>query len=281
MMADEVALLRLQQRDSEACGRVHSSWQEGTDRQCSNCTRVFPWFSIQHNVWSFEVSESARELKDREKNEPNGSVLATSLTPCRWSRRYVCLTGLLLGTNHGCITTNPNRNVHQCNGNIPVHLLTQPKSLRLRHQLGRVMFTVFLGFSGSSVSPFSEAWWKCESCIILWSSVEASGCSSQKTSGPTDKRVTASLWQCQTPYRPSNPGENSVTKWELFEHSIYSPDLAPNDFHLFGPLKKIVDKRFAGDEELETEVRKWQRQQSKRLICRGFRRTGKATGPVY
>jgi histone-lysine N-methyltransferase SETMAR len=26
-------------------------------------------------------------------------------------------------------------------------------------------------------------------------------------------------------------------QWEFLEHSPYSPDLAPSDFHLFGPLK--------------------------------------------
>jgi hypothetical protein len=35
-------------------------------------------------------------------------------------------------------------------------------------------------------------------------------------------------------------------------------------------------KRFAEEEEVETEVRKWLREQSKRLVCCGFRRTGKA-----
>jgi hypothetical protein len=38
-------------------------------------------------------------------------------------------------------------------------------------------------------------------------------------------------------------------------------------------------KRFA-DEEIETEVRKWLRQQSKDIFC-GFLRTGKAMGQVY
>jgi hypothetical protein len=73
--------------------RVVSSWQEDNDRQCSNCTRVFLWFSIQHNAWLFEVLESARMVgaqrtEGSRKNEPNGSVLATSLTVCRWRRRY-------------------------------------------------------------------------------------------------------------------------------------------------------------------------------------------------
>jgi hypothetical protein len=43
-------------------------------------------------------------------------------------------------------------------------------------------------------------------------------------------------------------------------------------FHLGG-------KRFADDEEVETEVLKWLRQQS-RLLCCGFQRTGKAMGQV-
>jgi hypothetical protein len=40
-----------------------------------------------------------------------------------------------------------------------------------------------------------------------------------------------------------------------------------------------VDKR--SKTFVETEVRKWLRQQSKRLLCCGFRRTGKAMGQVY
>jgi hypothetical protein len=34
-------------------------------------------------------------------------------------------------------------------------------------------------------------------------------------------------------------------------------------------------------EEVETEARKWLRQKSIRLLCCGFRRTGKAMGQVY
>jgi histone-lysine N-methyltransferase SETMAR len=58
-------------------------------------------------------------------------------------------------------------------------------------------------------------------------------------------------------------------QWELLEHPPYSPDLVPSDFHLFGPLKKLHGgKRFADDEEVETEVRKWVRQQSKASMLR-------------
>jgi histone-lysine N-methyltransferase SETMAR len=52
-------------------------------------------------------------------------------------------------------------------------------------------------------------------------------------------------------------------KWELLEHPHYSPDLAPSDFHLFGPLKEHLGAKSFTDDEAETEVRKWLRQQSK------------------
>jgi hypothetical protein len=47
--------------------------------------------------------------------------------------------------------------------------------------------------------------------------------------------------------------------------------LAPSDFHLFGPLKNhLGGKRFADEEEVETGVRKWLRQQSKYFYAAGF-----------
>jgi hypothetical protein len=47
--------------------------------------------------------------------------------------------------------------------------------------------------------------------------------------------------------------------------------LAPNDFHLFGLLKThLGGKRFTDDKEVETEVQKWLRQQSKDFSSAGF-----------
>jgi histone-lysine N-methyltransferase SETMAR len=50
-------------------------------------------------------------------------------------------------------------------------------------------------------------------------------------------------------------------QWELLEHPPYSPDLAPSDFHLSGPVKNNPDgKRFPDDVEVETEGRQWLRE---------------------
>jgi hypothetical protein len=56
--------------------------------------------------------------------------------------------------------------------------------------------------------------------------------------------------------------KNQELQWELLEHPPYIQHLAPSDFHLFGPLENHIGvKSFADGEEVETEVRKWLRQQ--------------------
>ena len=46
--------------------------------------------------------------------------------------------------------------------------------------------------------------------------------------------------------------------WTTISHPPYSPDLAPSNFHLFGPLKESLrGLHFSSDEEVETAVRKW------------------------
>jgi len=47
----------------------------------------------------------------------------------------------------------------------------------------------------------------------------------------------------------------------VLPHPPYSPDLAPSDYHLFGPMKKMLgEQKFASDTELQSTVRQWLRQ---------------------
>jgi histone-lysine N-methyltransferase SETMAR len=44
--------------------------------------------------------------------------------------------------------------------------------------------------------------------------------------------------------------------WEVFEHPEYSPDLAPNDFHLIPKLNEFLGgRRFKSDEEVKDAVK--------------------------
>jgi hypothetical protein len=48
----------------------------------------------------------------------------------------------------------------------------------------------------------------------------------------------------------------------VLPHPPYSPDLAPSDFHLFGPLKDALrGTRFEDDESVIRAVRTWLREQ--------------------
>jgi histone-lysine N-methyltransferase SETMAR len=60
-------------------------------------------------------------------------------------------------------------------------------------------------------------------------------------------------------------------RFRELEHSPNSPDLAPSDFHLFGPLKNLLGgKSFSDDKEVETEVGEWLGQKSKDFCAAGF-----------
>jgi len=51
---------------------------------------------------------------------------------------------------------------------------------------------------------------------------------------------------------------------ECLPHPPYSPDLAPSDFHVFGPLKEAMGgKSFRSDEEVQQAVHEWLYCQSK------------------
>ena len=46
--------------------------------------------------------------------------------------------------------------------------------------------------------------------------------------------------------------------WTTISHPLYLPDLAPSDFHSFGPLKESLrGQHFSSDEDVKTAVRKW------------------------
>lgn len=50
--------------------------------------------------------------------------------------------------------------------------------------------------------------------------------------------------------------------WQVLKHPPYSPDLAPSDYHLFGPLKRgLAGKHFDCDDEVKAAVRQWLRDQ--------------------
>ena len=61
--------------------------------------------------------------------------------------------------------------------------------------------------------------------------------------------------------------------FEVLDHPPYSPDLAPSDFHLFGPLKEAIRGcRFTSDEALKEAVHSWLASQPKTFFHEGIKK---------
>jgi histone-lysine N-methyltransferase SETMAR len=62
-------------------------------------------------------------------------------------------------------------------------------------------------------------------------------------------------------------------KWDVLPHSPYSPDLAPSDYHLFGPMKGVLrGKRFRNNDEVIAAVQSWIHKQQKTFLETGIKK---------
>ena len=75
--------------------------------------------------------------------------------------------------------------------------------------------------------------------------------------------------------RPHTAAQTAETlrklKFEVNVHPPYSPDLAPSDYHLFGPLKEALrGSRFTSDQEVKEAVHAWLAAQPKTFLSEGI-----------
>ena len=70
-----------------------------------------------------------------------------------------------------------------------------------------------------------------------------------------------------TPHRQ----HHSATELGSSRAPCLQPDLAPSDFHLFGPLKNALrGRRFAADDEVKEAVHDWLRSQPQTFFSNGI-----------
>ncbi|GFT18052.1 histone-lysine N-methyltransferase SETMAR [Trichonephila clavipes] len=61
--------------------------------------------------------------------------------------------------------------------------------------------------------------------------------------------------------------------WEQLGHPLYSPDLAPSDYHLFMHLKKsLAGQRHSDDDEAKTTVKQWLSNQAASFFDNGIQK---------
>jgi histone-lysine N-methyltransferase SETMAR len=59
--------------------------------------------------------------------------------------------------------------------------------------------------------------------------------------------------------------------FEVLPHPSYSPDLAPSDFHQFGPLKECLRGcKFNLDDDVQSAVHEWHRSQPQEFFSSGI-----------
>jgi hypothetical protein len=152
----------------------------------------------------------AERTERSRKNEPNVSVLATSLTNCR---RENMLHRIVTGDESWVHHYQPKSKHASMQWKHPSSPSTKTFNVISLPSAGMVMLTMFWDFLGVLLAHFhncGENWnssFYCEVLLKLQDPIH------KKKSRTIGKRGTASSRQCQTPYSPSNPEENRFGPW--------------------------------------------------------------------
>ena len=86
-----------------------------------------------------------------------------------------------------------------------------------------------------------------------------------------DTRTYTTMYALIRHTSPSTPF--SKLNWKVLEHPAYSPNLAPSDFHLFGPLKNALSvRRFAAHDEVKEAVQDVLRSQPQIFFSNGIKK---------
>jgi hypothetical protein len=134
------------------------------------------------------------------------------------------------------------------------------------------MLIMFCDSQGVLLAHFQKHGEKVNSALYCEVLLKLQDATSTKCPGQLARRVLLHNDNARPHTAQATQERIQELQWELPEHLPHSPDLVPSDFHLFGLLKKkhLGGKRFTSDEEVETEVQQWLRQQSKHFYGAGF-----------
>ena len=132
---------------------------------------------------------------------------------------------------------------------------TAHKKFKVTPSPGKVMLTVFWDFQNLPLTELQQHDHTVTSasyCMILMTLCAAIR---QKRPGV----LTKGMLLLHDNARPHSANQTTATltlfKWEVLQHPPYSQDLAPSDFHLFGPLKQhLSGKHFPDDDSWKSSV---------------------------
>ena len=141
------------------------------------------------------------------------------------------------------------------------------KKFKMQLSEGKLMLTVFWDSQGTILETYQERETTVTSatyCDILQREMKPAIRSKRR--GKLSKEIL--LLHNARPHTAAHTLEiHKQLKWEAMEHPAYSPDLAPSDFHLFGPLKNALRGRRFSCDDVKAAVYQWLRAQPKTFFC--------------
>jgi hypothetical protein len=138
---------------------------------------------------------------------------------------------------------------------------------------GKVMLTIFWDVNGSILVHFQEKGQTVTSAQYSDMLVsELKPVIRLKCWGLLSKRVLL-LHDNTHPHTAAHTVDTlRALKFEVLKHPPYSTDLAPSDFHLFGPMKEhLWGQKFTDDEVMEA-VQSWLKATPKSFFLEGIRK---------
>jgi len=148
----------------------------------------------------------------------------------------------------------------------------KPKKVRVQGSAGKAMLTFFWDYNG----PILEHYMPRGSIVI--SATYSNVLRENLKPAIRQKRrglLTTGVCPLHENARPHTATATVSTieelRFECIPHPPYSPDLAPSDFHVFGPLKDALSgTQFRDDDEVRSAVHEWLRTRPKELFSRGI-----------
>jgi hypothetical protein len=224
--------------------------------------------------WKVRARWVTRELKARKKTWTKWAC-PRNISYGMQLKEKTCLTGLLLGSNHGRITSNPNQSLLQCNRNIPVHLQQKSSKLKVTPSGEKFLLAVFWDSQGVVLAHFKNCGedWKFSSyCEVL---LKLRGAICIKRPG----QLARGILLHQTMPDPIQP-EQPRGEFNNYSGNFLNIRLTARTWHLVTSIY-LVRQRPPWYQTLRWWWRGWNGGEEmadttvKKLLRCGFRRTGK------
>jgi histone-lysine N-methyltransferase SETMAR len=136
---------------------------------------------------------------------------------------------------------------------------TANKKFKTQASIGKIMLTTFWDVNGSILVHVQEKGQNVTSARysdILVNKLK--NAIRSKRRGILSKRVLLIRDNARSRTAAHTVDTLCAPKFEVLKHPPYSPDLAPSDYQLFGPMKEYLrGQKFADDSEVMEAVQSW------------------------